>query len=73
MCAEEQPPPAPVTQAAGSAFLLSKAKEDAAKAQAEAALAAEQERAQADAAQRGAGGAAGQPATAPSAATGSEL
>ena len=73
MCAEEQPPPAPVTQAAGSAFLLSKAKEDAAKAQAEAALAAEQERAQADAAQRGTGGAAGQPATAPSAATGSEL
>ena len=73
MCAEEQPPPAPVTQAAGSAFLLSKAKEDAAKAQAEAALAAEQERAQADAAQRGTGGAAGQPATVPSAATGSEL
>ena len=73
MCAEEQPPPAPVTQAAGSAFLLSKAKEDAAKAQAEAALAAEQEKAQADAAQRGTGGAAGQPATVPSAATGSEL
>ena len=62
-----------MTQAAGSAFLLSKAKEDAAKAQAEAALAAEQEKAQADAAQRGTGGAAGQPATVPSAATGSEL
>ena len=69
MCAEEQPPPAPVTQAAGSAFLLSKAKEDAAKAQAEAALAAEQDKAQADAAQRGTG----QPATMPGAATASEL